>query len=663
MNRSRREFSAQRQNGMITIACVLMIGLAITVSTLSMIYGVRSASQKQLAVHSSTHSQAGAWASLDVVRKYLEQRAGTDAGVRDLKPLTFILGTNNISVTWGTVVTAADGSSQVIGILSSKNEPARSASVLQATFDVVPAAGGGSAPVVELPNAVTIHNDLDMSGGIDFKGGDNARLVIEGNAKLGSASITGLQSIKATGDIAIGSGISVQDVFANGKLSLTGSGSVMTGSALGDITVDSGGSQGTLKTNGNLSITNGSVAKGDALGWIKASSGGTHGTLTAGSDITVSNGTVGEADAVGNVMITSWPTTKIVNSQATVTCPSQYWSNYQSIKAKSTVNCPTSNVSAPTTVAITLMQRLSAFTVEPEHVDAYPLKDSANYAFEYENSRIKVTVQNVNGLANGTYWLGNYSYQSNRGWQNFLCQQTDASNNCTLPSKPDSTLKTLCQGFSNSNGCVTYNNGTWSISGKNLAPGVMWFKGDLNPSNGTYYNTFLATGNISTSGSHKTYAMNYAGYAATCQNQYPTDKTTDFAGMYPTNYCDLSAGTLKANAIGNAAFLAGGYVGSTFSGGNITLGASTEVFGSVIAGDLLGTGGSSTVHGYVTAAGQGAGTVNAWGGSTTIDLRNLPSTFSPGKIPSMDNSGSGTGSGSGGAAARASASIHWARYL
>ncbi|WP_163020482.1 DUF342 domain-containing protein [Pseudomonas viridiflava] len=660
MKRSRREFSRRRQNGMATIASVLLIGLAITVSTLSMIYGVRSASQKQMAVHSSTHSQSGAWAALDVVRKFLEQQAATDAGVTALKPLNFSMGTNTISVTWGSVVPAADGTTQVIGILTSKNEPARSASVLQATFTVVQGSAG-SAPAVDLPAAVTIHNDLDMSGGIDFKGGDNARLVVEGNAKLGSASIVGLQSIKATKDISIGSGISVQDVFANGKLSLTGSGNVMTGSALGDITVDSGGSQGTLKTNGNLTISNGSVAKGDALGWIKASSGGSHGTLTAGGDLTVSNGTIGQANAVGYVMITSWPTTKIVNSQATVTCPSQYWSNYQSIKAKSTINCPTANVTAPAAVSISLMQRLTAFSVDPQRVDTYPLKDAANYAFEYENNRIKVTVQNVNGLADGAYWLGNYGYQSNRGWQNFLCQQVDTNNNCTLPSKPTTSLRTLCQGFSNSNGCVTYSKGVWSISGKNLAPGVMWFQGDVNASNGTYYNTFLATGNISTSGSHKTYGMNYAGYGVVCQNQYPVNKTADFEGMYPTNYCDMASGTLKANAIGNAAFLAGGYIGDIFSGGSITLGASTEVFGSVIAGDLLGTGGNSIVHGYINAAGQGTGSVNAWGGSTTIDLRDLPPGFMPGKLPSMD--GGGSGSGSGGAATEASASIRWARYL
>lgn len=660
MYRSKREFNGNSQRGMATIATVLLIGLAITVSTLSMIYGVRGASQKQMAVHSNTHAQAGAWAALDVVRSYLEKRAGTEAGVAELTPLSFVLGSNNISVSWVSATPSPDGTTRIVSVLTSKNEPARSSSILQATFDVVTGSGNANLPNVDLPGAITIHNDLDMNGGIDFKGGGNARLVVEGNAKLNNASIVGLKSIKATEDITIGSGISVEDVFANGFLTLSGSGNVMIGSAIKGIVVDSGASQGTLKTNGNLTITNGSVSKGDALGWIKASSGGSHGTFTAGGDITISNGSVTESNAAGNVMITSWPTTSIVNSQATVTCPSQWWGNYRSIKAKSAINCPTSNVTAPASVSVTLMQKLTAFSIEPPKVDAYPLKDAANYVFEYDNNRIKVTVQNINGIPNGSYWLGQYGYQSGRGWQNYLCDQVDGNGNCTLPEKPTTSLKTICQGFSSSNACITYSKGTWSISGKNLAPGVMWFKGNLNASNGTYYNTFLATGDISTSGSHKTYAMNYAGYGAVCLNQFPTNRTADFAGMYPTNYCDLSVGELKANAIGNAAFLAGGYVNGSFSGGNITLGASTEVFGSVIAGDLLGTGGDTTIHGYVTAAGQGTKSVNTWGGSTHFDLRDLPPAFNPGTLPNMDGSDGNTG---GGSATQPSASVRWARYL
>lgn len=136
-------------------------------------------------------------------------------------------------------------------------------------------------------------------------------------------------------------------------------------------------------------------------------------------------------------------------------------------------------------------------------------------------------------------------------------------------------------------------------------------------SNGEYYNTTIASGNISTSGSHKLYALNYAGYRVVCTNAFKSNTTSDFAGLYPTHFCDIAAGKLKANA-------AGIYTGSTFSGGNITVGASSEVFGTVLAGDQLTTGDGTTIHGYVNSAGQGTSVANNWSGSTTIDLRDHP---------------------------------------
>jgi hypothetical protein len=651
----------RRQKGMATIITVLMAGLAITVSTLGILYSVRSANDRQMAVHATTHSESGAWAAAEVIRKYLEGRAALKDGLTTLPAtLSFALGTNAITASWLSV-TAVDATSyRVTTNIRSENAAERSTTVFQSVYTVT-TGGGGSAPTTQLGSPLTIHNDLNLTGGIAFKG-DNPRLVVEGSATLNNASITGLKTIKATKDILIGSGISVDEVFANGTLTLTGSANTLNGSALGNVTISSGGTQGVINTNSDLNISNGSVATGNALGNITDSSGGSQGTLTAGKDIAISNGSVTESNAVGYVTITSWPTTTRVNSQATVTCPSQYWGNYASIKAKATIGCPTSNVVAPAVVTINLMKPLVPFTVPKDHVDAYELKDSANYILEYVNGRMSVTVANVNGIANGTYYLGNYGWSGNRGWNDFLCSAVDTNRNCTLPATPDATLRTICQGQSTSNTCFSYDaaSSTWTVSGKNLAPGVFWFNGNVNLSNGTYYNTFLATGNIATSGSHKTYSENYVGYAAICQNQFPINATPDFQGLYPTQLCDISKSAMKSNAIGNIAYLAGGYVGGNFSGGQITLGASTEVFGSVIAGDLLLTGGSSTVHGYVTAAGQGSSTNNTWGGSTTIDLTNLPPGYDPSTIPDTSNgSGQGSGSGSG----TPLAILKWARYL
>lgn len=658
MSSSDKPALPRRQRGMFTIATVLLIGLSVMISVLSVMYAVRALGQRQVAVHASTHAQAGAWAALDVVKQYLEQQVLAGQRVDQLSPATFDLGTNTISIAWGSAQVISPTVSRITSTITSTNAPAKAASVVEAVFDVQQGASETQAPTIDLPGVVTIHNDLDMRGGLNFKGGENARLIVEGHANLTSASITGLYSLRATDDITIGSGISVQEVFSNGKLVLMGSGAVTTGAALGDISVQSAASQGVLRTNGNLTIANGAVAKGDALGWIKTSSGGSQGVLTSGGDTTVSNGSVSRVDAAGNLMITSWPTVKVANSRGVITCPSQWWSNYETLAAQSAVNCPQRNILVPGNVSIKLPSPLTAFKIDREKVDAYLLKDSANYVFEREGNLTRVTVQNVHGITDGSYYLGSYPYQNGRGWQDFLCASVNANGVCTLPESPSYALKTVCQGFSTSNSCISYSRGVWTISGRSLAPGVMFFKGDLNASTGTYYNTFIATGNIATSGAHKTYAMNFSGYSAICRSLYPSGSSADFKDLYPTNYCDQTSETLKPNAVGNAAFVAGGFEQEIFSGGNISLGASTEVFGSVIAGDVLETSGSTIIHGFILAAGQGKTSPNTWNGSTTIDLRNLPKGYTPGAIPDVGSKGNTAGGSTG----KPDVSVKWLRY-
>ena len=82
---------------------------------------------------------------------------------------------------------------------------------------------------------------------------------------------------------------------------------------------------------------------------------------------------------------------------------------------------------------------------------------------------------------------------------------------------------------------------TWTLNGTSFAPGIIWFEGNLTMGNGVYYGSFIATGTISTAGSLKIYAVNFAGYngkrgtttyapTGICVNSY-------FPGLYPTDYC------------------------------------------------------------------------------------------------------------------------------
>ncbi|GAB7531627.1 hypothetical protein PS3A_40410 [Pseudomonas sp. 3A(2025)] len=587
-----------RQRGMATTLLMMLTGVALTATTMGMMHSIRSAQDQQMASHASVSAESKAWEAVELVRTYLDaaQKANLSSLTRGQTLTTSVSGlTVKVSVPY-------DSTTGYIGFtltgVVNANTPAASSSTVEAIYTV----GSSGSATNTLLSTISLAKTLDLTGSIKFTGLENTIIAVDGDASIGATgggSITGLTNLQATGDISIGSGNQVNTVFANGKLTLLGSASVTKGSAIKEIKNSSGGTQGALKTN---------------------------------ATVTVDNGTTNEINAIGNVIVNSWPTTKIVNSGATVTCPSQYWMQYTSINAKATSGCPTANISNQ--VPASTLTALTPITVNRIKIDATDYKSSANYIFEYVSNKIRVTVSGINGITDGVYYLGKYGYQNDRGYNDFLCTATDASGNCTTPASPTG-VRTLCEGQSTSNGCVTYSTGTWTVSGKSLAPGVLWFNGNLTMSNGRYYNTVVATGNITTSGDHKLWALNYAGYSIICDNEYPSGyKTTDFSGMYPIAFCDKSGTKLKSNALGNISYLSGLYTGSTFSGGIIKLGASSEVSGTIMAGDTFLTEGSSTVHGYITAAGQGSSVINTWGGSTTIDLTGAPKTYDPGTVPS-----------------------------
>lgn len=659
--------SRARQRGMATTLVMLLTGMAMTVTAMGMVYGIRSAQDQQMASHAAVPAESRAWEGVELVRLYLLDIASQTQPEDRLVALTGNLASNINGLT----ISVSEPYVKTTGIIgfnissaAGSNGAAGATATLQVFYNVkLPSsAGAGSAPPGKgvQTDIITIGKPLNLTGSITFKGNPSAKISVRGDANL-SGSVTGLQSLQASGDIVIGGGIQVDELFANGTLTLNGSASTQKGSALGNITLASGGSQGVLYTNSDISITNGSVGMANALGKITTSTGGTLGTLNAGKTIAISNGTITEANAVGDVTVTSWPSINRINSKANVTCPSPYWFPQGTIKAKSISNCPnTAAVVAPASVTVTLFTPLTAKVEDTAKVDAYDYKDASNYVFEYVNGKRQVTVQNINGLTNGIYYLGNYPQQNNRGYNDFLCKNVDSSNNCTSPPAPDSTTRTLCQGQSTYNGCISYANGTWTVSGKNLAPGALWFKGNVQMSNGEYYNTVVATGNITTSGAHVLYALNYAGYKVVCTNKFLKDSTNDFAGMYPTNFCDTAGAKLISNALGNVGYLDGSFTNGVFSGGAITLGASSVVYGSIVAGDVFLTEGSSTVHGYVTAASQGATPANAWGGSTLIDLSDLPDSYVPGQTP--DKSDPPCTSNCTGSTA-ATVAVKWTRYL
>jgi hypothetical protein len=311
---------------------------------------------------------------------------------------------------------------------------------------------------------------------------------------------------------------------------------------------------------------------------------------------------------------------------------------------------------------------LEEVEVEVPVFDAYQYENNANYAFRVNGSGYKVvTIRNVRNIANGEYYIGDYENNEQTGWdrgyKDFLCttlaaNSTPQAPRCQAPvAEPPGTL---CFGYSTYNNCITYNAGTstWSLGGTSLSQGITWFEGNINVGNGVYYNTFIATGNITTSGGLINYAPNYAGYSGAVDGVTYAPRGVCSNGMsvyVPAQLCneDSTYNPEGSGGMGNYAFMAGGIVAGNYSGGNITLGSSNQSYGNILAGNDFASGGSTVINGFITALAGGVGTLNVMGGSTTINLDVLPPSYTP------------TTPGTGGEDEEATISVQllWTRYL
>ncbi|QCO68367.1 DUF342 domain-containing protein [Luteimonas yindakuii] len=775
--RIHRRSAAHRERGVATILVLLLLGLVVGTTVFTMTGSLRGTQQRQLTVHAATAAQGAAWRGVETIRtallelpedRYERWANGEGWNRRDALPATpaaaaaaaastepyacqgtpvrgeiAITGADAIAVPRATIseVCRLSGAStyrvtaQVTG-RASEGTSATTSTVEAVYVVALPGAaappGGGAATL----GAINIYRDLDISGGIAFTG-ENAVINVDGNVRLDNASITGIDTLRATGNVTIGSGIRVNTVESDGDVVLRGSSGVSQVRAKGNVRVEGGARPMSIRSDGSVTFAggNGDVveAKGDVLvtaGGVNISAISTEGsvrwtgsgggagsiranvdidygganrnptTLVAGRNISIVAGAT-SAHAGGRVQLSGWGHTGQVRAggdvvllgsasagsitsrgnvrlegsgaaDAVFASGSLYVSGWQGVGTGTIGGTlqrgQTGNngirvtvqrgyqagVQTPAAVAVPL---LAAIDIPRVRVDAYPLREAANYRFEIINGRIQVTVAHVQGIPAGTYVLGERMANNTRQ-PDWLCRPQDMSG--TLCTRP---VATICQGFSPQNSCFAHANGKWTVNGGSMARGIAWFDGNLEVANGTYVNTFIATGNISTAGAHRTMAPNWAGYASTCTNASVTGgANANFAQLIPTNLCDTASRTLLESTLANAAYIAGGYrPNGSYGGGLIDLGASTVASGNVVAGDNLATGGSTRIDGSIIVAAQSGATGQARiSGSTTINQTTGDIAFDPDALPCIGSScgGAGTAPPTG----SPEATVLWTRY-
>lgn len=652
-------FSMQRQRGLATILIIITISLAMTAAAFGAIYSLRGNQNMQVAAHAQTNSQASVWAGVEVFRKYLAQLSQTPdslVSLADSDDLVMSIANTNqnflslkaeiIKVQEPEDLTV-DDTYEVTANIHSADSLAKSTSVVQVLYRVSPFTCGNDT---ELDATLDFNPDLDITGDVTVitEEGETVDFFVDGDISLNNVSTSGITSLRSTGNVDLGSGIFLPEVQANGDIVMSGSATVGKASAVGSLTTSGAASvTGEAFINGDINFGGGSSGDLNSLADIHINSGGvTLGELNTAGQVNLTNvSSVGNVSAKDDVnIINSYFSIGDIMTESDVICTLNGTSSFTSITAQGSINanCNPANTTAGVDVNVVNMDPQEPFSMVPVTVDAWAVRDSANYLFEWDdiNNQIQVTVQNINTIPNGVYFIGeNFSDDK----KDYLCDAVDGASKCT--STP---IAKICNSYSEYNVCFTYDEATatLAIGGTNMAPGVVWVEGNLELGNGQYYNTMIASGDLNTANSHKTQAINYAGYDIICNNAFPENPSDNFAELYPINFCDKSTNTLSGNSLGNIALLAGGNNpnnGGTYEGGNITLGASTEIFGTILAGNYLFTEGSSTVHGYVSASGSGAevaGQANKLGSSTTIDLTGLPETYNPELIPEMGDGNS-----------------------
>ena len=691
---ARRRAARTRQRGIATVLIVLLTGLGLTAGVLGTVSYVRDLQEQDRTAHAQTQAQMKAWTGAEVVQQYLGQLDGTalaallDQTASRQQPLELQMqGTGVEGVIAARIVGIDKDAGTITARITGVGAPGTRAEA-RSVLEVVYGAEAGS-PSTPRPSVLTYNRNLKLSGSItvhkDAVDTTPYEISVLGDIDTSGNSITGVKNLVSTGSIHITSGSSFDLLHANCDVNIEGSVTAALIKARRNVCATGtagSGSSGTIMANGSVttqagSDRNGTIyaraqaegvescrAPGFSPAWgateaptcLQPQVNGVHfnngnagaQTVETKGDVSIESGTVRALRAQGSLTVNSNASVNTSVNPGTIggTLTKPSWNSTVHVKLSP------GYVANPPVV--------SKVKIDTDTFNAYDIEADANFAFKMENGYRKVTVRNVEGIADGTYFLGNYP---GGGYKDYLCTEVTGSKDapdCTSPARTET--KTICKGYSDYNGCFSYNASTgWTVVGTSMAPGVAWFEGNLEVASGTYYNTFIATGNIKTSGQHVTYAPNYAGYngKADGETYAPQGVCTNsqFPSIRPSQFCNAD-GSYRSVEPGDYAFMAGSRADDNFDdiasyqGGNITLGSSSKVYGNVRAGNEFSSGGNTTIHGFVSALALGSKVANSLGGSTTFDLRNLPKTF---KL--QGPGGSEEAGGPGGVR------LKWSRYL
>ena len=297
-------FNAPKEKGVASLIFVLLVSLAITAASTSVIQTMRKNQQISTAVNATTHSETGMWAAAEAFRIFLESI--NEISLQSLNGDMDIVmdasfGKMTVEEMDPRPVPGEHGLYRVAVKIVNRHPVARSTSTLKVVYEV-DSDGGGIEPAAA---SVNFNDSLNVNGGIELtNNGNPIDLNVVGDITLGGVSVNPINQINATGNVVLNSKVTVNAVYAGGDIELNNS-IVQVVEALGDLVVTGDGTVQEIYANGDVTIqSSGRFEEVRSRKKILVKGGGSQGILNAGETVVIQNSNgVDSVESIGDVDI------------------------------------------------------------------------------------------------------------------------------------------------------------------------------------------------------------------------------------------------------------------------------------------------------------------------------------------------------------------------
>jgi hypothetical protein len=703
-----------RQRGMATTLVMLMTGMAMTVTAMGMMYGVRSAQEQQVASHATVPAESRAWEGVELVRLYLNSLSSAEVTALTAQTLT----TNAPGITAQITGKETAGTKTQVAVNITGTSTLAS-STLQAVYQLSPA----TTAAVSSNKALTFNGNLVYSGG---------SLSILDGANLANIGLSGVLNISSGSKASIsgcakeGINISGGGVADNATLLTEGTFAMASATPPNNLTVGAksiaisqdGGTYVAIKAGGfRANVLSGGTSIGSAIvGGIR----NIDNSITAANNgtalITLANGSVFTLDlslvTQANNVITTTAGAKKISGTGTLPATialtynavyggdvafktatvSNFWgdtfaltgwgASYRVLKAHSNVSILTASIGQFQGGGNMNVQQWNTPTFATASQLAGTLRNMDGTAYSGGTiTNLTTSVANASpGLPGVPYCdltfnpvtvaplrdQANYVFYFDGNTPMLKIQNVKKADGTALAEGPYNLATTdlrriggvnfLICGYSYEGGSTCGKAATpstgWNLNGIiAFPPGVLWFQGNV-IFDGVNVPGNRLTNTVLTTGN---ITLTSSGHVPLYSPNFSGYTNLCTGSFWPTNLCNKSANPPALAGWTDTAgvFHAGLPIGNIAIEAEGTMNTSGwDIFGNVILGGIVNTSGAVTnIKGGLSTGANGVATTNISQGGIAIDV----STLTKDQV-TTDTTSTGT-------ASPASTKVLWVRAL